>query len=293
MNSKVNKMPTVSIVTPTYNQGPFIEETIRSVLLQGYPNLEYIIIDGGSTDGSVDIIRKYADRLDYWVSEKDRGPAHAINKGFARVHGEIFSWLNADDFLLPGAISRIVEMHNEHPTAVAWIGGCYRIDPDGRILSSIIPHGLDRDSLADWGRRGFFYQPSCFFAAPAWHKIGPLDESLHLAFDLDLWLRLSPIGAFVSTAEIISAAIIHKDAKTQAQRLEMHAETIAVQFKHGYREAAINRLVDLLEKPSWNSRIKSSLKARVKDLGHSLGFWNRNEEPRYIQFSSVWSKKRS
>jgi glycosyltransferase involved in cell wall biosynthesis len=245
MNSNAKKMPTVSIVTPSYNQGPFIEETIRSVLLQGYPNLEYIIIDGGSTDGSTDIIRRYDDRLIYWVSEKDRGPAHAINKGFARAHGEIFGWLNSDDFLLPEAVSRIVEMHKKYPTAVAWIGGCYRIDPDGRILSSIIPNGLDRDSLADWGHRGFFYQPSCFFSAQAWHKTGPLDEGLHLAFDLDLWLRLSSVGSFASSAEIISAAIIHKDAKTQAQRLEMHAEAIAVQFKHGYREAAINRLVGL------------------------------------------------
>lgn len=289
----MSKLPTVSIVTPSYNQGQFIEKTIHSVLLQGYPNLEYIIIDGGSTDGSVDIIRKYADRLDYWVSEEDRGAAHAINKGFARAHGEILGWLNSDDFLLPEAISRIVETYRKYPKAVAWIGGCYRIDPDGRILGRVIPHGLDRDSLADWGHRGFFYQPSCFFSARAWHKTGPLDEGLHLAFDLDLWLRLSPIGAFVSTSEIISAAIIHKDAKTQAQRADMHAETTAIQIKYGYQEAAVKRLVDLLERPSWNSRIKSSLKARVKDLGHSLGLWNRNEEPRYIQFPSVWVKKKS
>jgi len=286
-------MPTVSIVTPSYNQGPFIEETIRSVLLQEYPNLEYIIIDGGSTDGSVDIIRKYADRLDYWVSEKDRGPAHAVNKGFARAHGEIFSWLNSDDFLLPEAISRIVEMHRKYPTAVAWIGGCYRIDPDGRILSNILPNGLDRDSLADWGHRGFFYQPSCFFSAQAWHKTGPLDEGLHLAFDLDLWLRLSPIGAFVSTSEIISAAIIHKDAKTQAQRADMHAETTAIQIKYGYQEAAIKRLVDLLERPSLNNQIKGILWAKLTGLARRLIFRKENDEPQYVQFPSAWLKGRN
>ena len=282
----MNELPLFSIVTPSYNQGKFIEETIRSVLLQGYPNLEYIIIDGGSTDGSVDIIRKYADRLVYWVSERDRGPAQAINRGFARAHGEIFSWLNADDFLFPGTISRVIEMQKKYPSAVAWVGGCYRIDPEGRVLSSVIPQGLDRDRLADWGHRGFFYQPSCFFAAEAWYEKGPLDENLLFAFDLDFWLRLSSMGAFASTAEIISAAIIHKDAKTQAQRLEMHAETIAVQFKHGYREAAINRLVGLLERPSWSIRIKSTLKASLRDLGHSLGFWNGNEGLRYVQFPS-------
>lgn len=284
----MSRFPTISIVTPSYNQGQFIEETIRSVLLQDYPDLEYIIIDGGSTDGSVEIIRKYADRLDYWVSEKDSGSAHAINKGFARAHGDLFAWLNSDDFLLPGAISRIVEMHNEHPTAVAWVGGCYRIDPNGRILSVIIPEGLNRDCLADWGHRALFYQPSCFFAAQAWYKIGPLDENLHYAFDLELWLRLSSIGAFAHTTEIISAAIIHKNAKTQAHRLEMDAETIAVQIKHGYREAGINRLARLLNKPSWNCRIKNNLRAALRDMGHSLGIRSENEEPQHIKFPSVW-----
>lgn len=289
----MSKLPTISIVTPSYNQGQFIEETIRSILLQGYPNLEYIIIDGGSADGSVDIIRKYADRLDYWVSKRDRGSAHAINKGFARAHGEIFGWLNSDDFLLPGAISRVVEMHKKYPTAVAWVGGCYRIDPDGRILSSIIPYGLDRDSLADWGRRGFFYQPSCFFAAQAWHKIGALDESLHFAFDVDLWLRLSAIGTFASTGEILSAAIIHKDAKTQAQRADMHAETTSIQIKHGYQEVAIKRLVDLLERPSLNSQIRGILRAKLTGLARRMILWKGNDEPQCVQFPSVWLTKRS
>lgn len=288
----MNKIPTIAIVTPSYNQKQFIEETIRSVVQQNYPNLEYIIIDGGSTDGSVDIIRKYADRLDFWVSEKDSGPANAINKGLARAHGEIFGWLNSDDFLLPGAISRIVEIYKKYPAAVAWVGSCYRVDPNGRILSCVIPHGLDRDSLADWGYRGFFYQPSCFFAARAWKETGFLDENLKFAFDLDMWLRLSSIGTFASTTETISAAIIHKDAKTQAQRTAMHAETIAIQVKHGYLGAAINRLMDLLEKPSWNSRMKIKLKESLKDLGNTLRILNRNEEPRYVQFPSDRFTKR-
>jgi glycosyltransferase involved in cell wall biosynthesis len=286
MGNPVNKLPIVSIVTPSYNQGQFIEETIRSVLLQGYPNLEYIIIDGGSTDGTADIVRKYEDRLTYWVSEKDNGPAQAINKGFARAEGQILAWLNSDDFLLPGAIGRIVEIRKNNPSAVALVGGCYRINPTGRILSVVIPQGLNRDCLADWGHGGFFYQPSCFFAAEAWYETGPLDENLLFAFDLDFWLRLSSMGAFASTAEIISAAIIHKDAKTQAHRLEMRAETIAVQVKHGYQEAAINRLVRWLEDPSLNSRIREVLRARLRDLASRLAFWKMNEQPQYVQFPS-------
>ncbi len=291
MSNALNKLPIVSIVTPSYNQGRFVEKTIQSVLLQDYQDLEYIIIDGGSTDDSMDIIRKYEDRLDYWVSERDRGQAHAINKGFARAHGEIFGWLNSDDFLLPGAIRHIVEMRQKNPKAVAWVGGCYRIDPDGRILSKVIPNGLDRDSLADWGGRGYFHQPSCFFAAEAWHKRGLLDETLDFTFDLDLWLRLLSLGPFTSTVRVISAAIIHKDAKTQAQRLEMHAETIAVQFRHGYREAAILRLVGLLERPSLPSQMRGILQSRLRGLARRLMFWNRDEEPRYVQFPSHWSKK--
>ncbi|MFX1552322.1 MAG: glycosyltransferase family 2 protein [Promethearchaeota archaeon] len=285
------KSPFISIVTPSLNQAAYIEENIKSVFNQNYPNFEHIIIDGGSTDGTIDIIRKY-DHL-IWVSEKDSGQSQAINKGFKRAKGEIFGWLNSDDFLLPGAISLIVEMYKKYPAAVAWVGGCYRVDPNGRILSCVIPHGLDRDSLADWGHRGFFYQPSCFFAARAWKETGLLDEDLQFAFDLDMWLRLSSIGTFASTTDIISAAIIHKDAKTQAQRRAMHAETVAIQVKHGYLGAAINRLVDLLEKPSWNSRMKIKLKASLKDLGNTLRILNRNEEPRHVQFPSDRFTKRN
>jgi GT2 family glycosyltransferase len=287
------KFPLISIVTPSLNQAAYIEENIKSVLNQNYPNCEHIIIDGGSTDGSVDIIRKYEDQLTYWVSEKDRGAAHAINKGFARAHGEIFGWLNSDDFLLPGAISHVVEMCRKYPTAVAWVGGCYRIDPQGIILTRVVPEGLTRDSLADWGHRGFFYQPSCFFAAQAWYKIGPLDETLHFAFDLDLWLRLSNIGVLASTGQMISAAIIHKDAKTQAQRVAMQAETIAVQLRHGFREPAINRLTRLLERASLSNQIKWLLRKRIKGVARRLISWNSNEGPQHVQFPSASFAKRS
>jgi glycosyltransferase involved in cell wall biosynthesis len=278
--------PWVSIVTPSYNQAQFLEETILSVLNQDYPNVEYIIIDGGSTDASVDIIRKYEDRLAYWVTEEDRGQAHAINKGFARAYGEIFGWLNSDDFLLPGAVSHIVETQRRYPQAVAWVGGCYRIDPDGRILSTVIPRGLDRDTLADWGYRGFFYQPSCFFAAHAWHEAGPVDENFHLALDLDLWLRLATLGDFVSTPDIICAAIVHKHAKTQAQRLDMHAETIAIQIRHGYKEMARYRLSRLVERPSAATRMWGVVLARLKRPARRPVPLSRSEWPQYVQFPS-------
>ena len=284
--------PLVSIVTPSYNQAQFLEETILSVRNQDYPNVEYIIIDGGSTDASVDIIRKYEDRLAYWVTEEDRGQAHAINKGFARAHGEIFSWLNSDDFLLPGAVRHVVETQRRYPEAVAWVGGCYRIDPDGRILSTVIPRGLGRDTLADWGYRGFFYQPSCFFAAHAWHEAGPLDENFHFALDLDLWLGLSGLGDFAAIPEIISAAVIHGDAKTQGQRLDMHAETIAVQIRHGHQEMARYRLSRLVEKPSAVGRMWRVVLARLRHPARRRVSPNGGEWPQYVQFPSSDSANR-
>ena len=237
--------PKISIVTPSFNQGGFIEETIRSVLLQSYPNLEYIIIDGYSKDDSIEIIKKYEKHLTYWVSEPDRGQSHAINKGFEKAQGEIFGWLNSDDLLLPGSLGHVAAVYRENPSAVAWVGTCYWIDPNGRILNTIIPKGLKRDSIADWWYGGFFMQPSCFFSAKAWKKLNGLDESLHYAMDFDLWLKLSEIGDFVRIPRALSAAIIHDKAKSQRQIPEMNIETFFVQFKHGYRQAATHRLVNL------------------------------------------------
>jgi len=286
------QLPLISIVTPSYNQAQFLEETILSVVNQDYPNLEYIVIDGGSTDGSVDIIRKYTDQLAYWVSEEDKGQAHAINKGFAQARGEIFGWLNSDDFLLPGALAHVADTSRKHPRAVAWVGGCCRIDPNGRILSTVTPRALDRDSLADWGYGGFFYQPSCLFAAEAWREIRSLDEHLRFALDLDLWLRLSTLGDFAPIPQIMSAAIVHEDAKTQAHRAAMHAETAVVQIRHGYQQIAMSRLASLLERPSVPTRIRRIVKARLRSLARSLVFWARSERPRYVQLPSGRSAKR-
>jgi glycosyltransferase involved in cell wall biosynthesis len=259
--------PIISIVTPSLNQANFLEQTIRSVLLQGYPNLEYIIIDGGSTDGSVEIIQKYAQWLDYWVSERDSGQAEAINKGFHVARGKIFGWLNADDFLLPRAVYRVIVEYNKHPDAVAWVGNCYRIDPTGRILDVIIPRGLTKDCIAKWYDCGFFYQPSCFFASWAWNRCGPLDQELNIALDFDLWLKLADLGNFIRVPYFLSAATIHPSAKTQKLHNEMHIETAIVQIKHGYTNYAIERLNLVHKKQTIKDQLLKKLKKLIKHWG--------------------------
>jgi len=188
--------PSVSIVTPSYNQGQFIEETIRSVLLQGYPHLEYLIIDGGSTDGSVDIIRKYEPWLAYWVSEPDRGQSHAINKGWERATGDILAYLNSDDLYCPGAIGRAMEGLRENPEyALVYSDGLW-IDETSFHWKPCKSGPLDARHLLTV-KGTYIPQPTVFMRRSGLMAVGGLDKSLHMAMDFDLWVKLAlryPLG---------------------------------------------------------------------------------------------------
>ncbi|HFQ93051.1 MAG TPA: glycosyltransferase [Anaerolineae bacterium] len=278
--------PRISIVTPSWNQAQYIEATIRSVLLQGYPNLEYFIMDGGSGDGSLDVIRRYDVWLTGWVSEPDRGQTHAINKGLERAAGQIFTWLNSDDMLLPNALYRVALLYAQKPDAAGWAGGCYLISPDGRLLATEMPRGLTQAELADWYHTGYIFQPSCFFAAAAYRKIGGLDESLHCAMDFDLWMRLAAEGEFVATEEILAAAVIHDEAKSQAQRADMHAETIALQIKYGYEELAARRVARLMAQPSLSRQIKKAVRRRLSPIKQKLPFLHEKQPPLFTPMSA-------
>lgn len=256
--------PRISIVTPSYNQGEYVEATIRSILLQNYPNLEYFIMDGGSTDNSVEIIQRYEPWVTQWVSEPDRGQSHAINKGLDQGTGQIFAWVNSDDMLLPDALWRVAEAYRQRSEAAAWAGTCHLVRADGRIIKSVEPKGLTKDGLADWFYGGFFFQPSCFFSGKAWQAIGGVDESLNFAMDFDLGLRLAEQGEYVLLPDVLSAALIHDEAKTQALRPEMHAETMYVQIKYGYDKLAFKRLRLLLEATAEQERRQASLTVRLK-----------------------------
>jgi glycosyltransferase involved in cell wall biosynthesis len=186
------KLPRISIVTPSFNQGRFLEECLLSVLNQNYANLEYLVIDGGSTDRSVEIIKKYADRLAYWVSEPDGGQADAINKGLRRATGEVVAWLNSDDYYLPGALAAVAEAYGKNPHASFYFGDGYRVAENGQQLSTFYPDGKVRFS-----RPALIYglnhilQPAAFMNRARLAEINYLDASLRYGLDTDLWIRLS------------------------------------------------------------------------------------------------------
>jgi len=260
--------PLISVVTPSFNQGKFIERAICSVLSQDYPNVEYIVIDGASTDETLNIIARYADRLTYWESIADRGQSHAINKGFALANGEIFGWLNSDDWLEPGALRRVAEESVLYPDAGAFVGEARVVDLGGRVLIHKKPGELSFDAFCRWLDGDFFMQPACFFRRTAWQTSGPLDESLHISLDLDLWLRMVRCVEFRAIDKWLATALRHPQAKTRAHRSEMFAEAMIVIIKAGGEAAVRPRLalmadtIRRIEARSGRSRIRRFL-ARV------------------------------
>ena len=185
--------PRVSIVTPSYNQAQYIEETIRSVLLQGYPNLEYIIMDGGSTDGSVEVIRKYERWLSYVHIGPDGGQSAAIGEGFRHATGEIMAWLNSDDRYRPGTLARVASYFSSHPRIVFASSNIYAIDAEGKILHRSFIAGPCRLFTANLGWHNW-PQQGCFWRRWAYEKSGGLDGSLQFCMDRDLFIRLTAVG---------------------------------------------------------------------------------------------------
>ena len=224
--------PLISIVTPSFNQGKFIRRTIDSVLTQDFPNLEYIIIDGGSTDGSQAIIQEYQDRLAYWESVSDRGQTDAINKGFARASGKYLAWLNSDDIYQPGALSEAVAYLEAHPEAGMVYGDCTFIDEEDREIGIFPAAQTDYARL----RRGYVHIPqqAAFFRADLWQKVGPLDPSFYFAMDYDLWVRLAREAPLVyRPGQIWASFRLHGEAKTIAADARCWPEMLRVHYREG------------------------------------------------------------
>lgn len=217
--------PLVSIVTPSFNQARYLEETIRSVLGQDYPNLEYLIVDGASTDGSQEIIRKYARRLAWWVSERDSGQADAINKGLSRATGAILAWLNSDDMYLPGTISAAVKAFQENPQAVLVYGNMLAVDEHGETINLLRYRQLGLEDLLCFQIIG---QPAVFFRRTALERAGRLDPTYHFLLDHHLWLRIAIQGNFLHVDETWAAARFHPEAKNRARAAEFGQEAFRI-----------------------------------------------------------------
>lgn len=203
--------PLISIITPSFNQGDFIEETILSVLNQNYPNLEYIIIDGGSTDQTVDIIKKYSDRISYWVSEKDRGQSHAINKGFQRATGEIINWINSDDQLMPGTLHKLAAIFNADPELMMVHG---RIEYFGETRPYYSVNLPVKDLDTRYVSHICMPQPATFYRRQLLLEQGLLDESLHFSMDTDLFVRAGLHYKIRQSEEVFSRFRLHAASKS-------------------------------------------------------------------------------
>lgn len=220
--------PRITVVTPSYHQAAYLEATIRSVLLQGYPNLEYIVMDGGSTDGSVAIIEKYAPWLSSWVSAPDGGQSHAIAAGFSRATGTILAWMNSDDLFLPGALARVAVDWQAHPEANVLYGDCRYIDTRGEDMSAYRSGPYRRARLLRWD---YLAQPSTFFRRDAFERVGGLDTGLRYAMDYDLWLKLAREGTFVYSPTPFSCYRLHGTSKTVAESQGMQSEDFALMVR--------------------------------------------------------------
>lgn len=232
----MRSLPLVTVVTPSFNQAGFLEETIHSVLNQTYPNVEYIIIDGGSSDGSLEIIKKYASRLANWISEKDRGQTDAINKGFALAKGEVLAWLNSDDSLLPNAIEEAVSYLSEHPDTGMVYGDANYIDKKSKVIGKFPSAETDLIRL----RRGFVHIPqqASFFRKSLWEQVGPLDPEFFFAMDYDLWVRLAERSELKYLPRTWANFRLHADAKTISADDQCWPEMLKVHFRDGGSKVA-------------------------------------------------------
>ncbi|MBD8084302.1 glycosyltransferase family 2 protein [Chryseobacterium caseinilyticum] len=265
-------LPKISIITPSYNQAEFIEATILSVLGQNYRNLEYIIIDGGSTDSSADIIKKYEDKLAYWHTEKDRGQADAINQGFEKATGDILMWLNSDDLLMPNILSVVAEKYREDPMKL-YYGNCIHFRNDRNVLSwgSDVVKKTEENKLNELD---YIIQPSSFWSKEIWEQTGKLSEEIHFGFDWEWFLRAEKKFELQPIAECISMYRIHDNHKSGTGGDKRQMELLKIYESYNPQLSELYELLmneDLDEVRKFNT-----IKFKIKDkLGRHTSFFQK------------------
>ncbi|WP_017731988.1 glycosyltransferase family 2 protein [Nafulsella turpanensis] len=268
----------VSIITPSYNSAAFIEQTIDSVLSQAYPKLQFIVIDGGSTDGTVDIIKKYEKYLSYWVSEPDKGQSHAINKGLKKATGEVVNWLNADDFYEKGSLLKIVEGFQD-PSVDCLCGRSNIVDEKGVFIQKSLGTDIYENSLTrtiGWAR---IDQPETFFRRTVFEKLRGVNEQLHYVMDKELWIRylaMNGLAGIKRTEDVVVNFRIHENSKTGAQKSKFEEETDQLYLKlaesFGYKmEEKI--FASFTEEPGFDFAFPAKLFLAKEDLKEVLHYY--------------------
>jgi glycosyltransferase involved in cell wall biosynthesis len=248
----------ISIITPTLNQAATIEQTILSVANQDYPDFEHIVRDGGSNDGTLEILGRHAHLR--WVSEADRGQSDAINKGLQISRGDIVAYLNSDDVYRPGAFRAVADAFAEHPDAGVVVGGCDIIDGDGGTTGHFRARLDRREDLLrywEWGDRFCIPQPAVFIRRKLVERAGGFHESLHLAMDYEMWLRLASLTEFLVLPQTLAAFRVTDDTKTRRQRYAMTLEAYLVSRR-------FTRLVP------WRRRFGLAVESHKQIAGHLL-----------------------
>jgi glycosyltransferase involved in cell wall biosynthesis len=245
----------ISIVTPSFNQDRYIEETIQSVLSQDYPHIEYMIVDGGSTDDTVNVIKKYESKLAWWVSESDKGQTDAINKGFARANADILAWINSDDTYEPGAFRSAVKYFQEHPDVGMIYGDCNYINESGKVIGKFNSAQTNYRYL----RQGYTHIPqqTMFFRADLWKEAGPLDPSFYFAMDYDLWTRIASRAQIRYIPQTWANFRLHTSGKTILADDRCWPEMIRVHYRDGgsfFSVIVAKYFVRRLISPLWNWR---------------------------------------
>ena len=273
--------PRISIVTPSFNQGEFIGRTIESVQSQGLPGLEYLGVDGASTARTLEVLKSHGDSL-VWFSEPDKGPASALNKGFARSRAPILGWLNSDDLYYPGALSAVLEFFAAHPEVDVLYGQAEHIDGQGAFIERYPTEPFDFERLT---QTCFISQPAAFFRREVFERHGPLAEDLR-SMDYEYWLRIAKAGArFAHLPRTLAATRLHPGAFTVASRLAAHHEVNEIMLRHLGRvpERWLFNLAhaELEAKGESREHRLYNLRVNLRALRASL-IWNAGISPRLL-----------
>lgn len=260
----ISTLPKISIITPSYNQAQFLEATILSVLGQNYPNLEYIIMDGGSTDHSAEIIKKYEKQLFFWCSEKDSGQSNAINNGFKKSTGEILMWLNSDDILMPNILHKVAEIYLENKNFLHF-GNCIHFNNTDNGLNCFGSNVIKQHQNYNLKDADYIIQPSSFWGRNIWDEIGELSETVHFGFDWEWFLKVEKKFELKPIAEVISMYRIHDDHKSGTGGRKRQEELLKIyeEFNPRFAKLYSNLMNDDLDKARNYTSFKIKLKNRL------------------------------